>query len=131
MPPRKPVDDRQDRPTRCVLAASDAQFASGRITQELDVLDALSQLIEDGKAALDDCMAIVRRPDAAWATIEEADAESVFEVGDRSRNSGLRRGKPFRRLVHAAGVHHGHEDTHIMQLETALYAIDLIHGAFP
>jgi hypothetical protein len=73
----------------------------------------------------------VRRPDAAWATIEEADAEGVFEVGDRSRNSGLRRGKPFRRLVHAAGFHYGHEDTHIVQLETALDAIDLVHGGSP
>jgi hypothetical protein len=33
------------------------------------------------------------------------------------------------RLAHAAGLNHGHEDTHVVQLQAALDAIDLVHSA--
>jgi hypothetical protein len=84
MPLRKAVDDRQDWPTGRVLAASNAQLTRRWITEELDILDALSELIEDCKSALDDRVAILRRPDAARTAIEQADTEGVFEIGNRS-----------------------------------------------
>ena len=127
----EPVDDHQDWPARRVLAASDAQFTRCRIAEEFDVLDALSELIEDRKPALDNRLAILRRADSARTAIEEADTERVFQIGNRSRNGRLRSCKAFRRLVHAARLHHGHEDAHIVQLQAPFDAIDPVHRDTP
>jgi hypothetical protein len=129
MSSRKPVDDGQNWPARSVLAAPDAQFTRCWVAEEFNILHPLSELIEDRKSALEDRLAILRRPDAIRTAIEEAHAESVFEVGNRSRNGGLRGCKALRRFVHAASLHHGHEDPHVMQFQATLNTLDLVHGA--
>jgi tripartite-type tricarboxylate transporter receptor subunit TctC len=53
------------------------------------------------------------------------------EVGNRSRNSGLRGCKVLRRLVHTACLHHRDKDAHIMQFQAAFNAFDLVHGGTP
>jgi hypothetical protein len=73
----------------------------------------------------------LRRRNAAWATIKEAHAEGVFKIPDCSRNCWLGGCKVLRRLVHAAGLNHGHENAHIVQLEAAFNALDLIHDGTP
>ena len=128
---RKPIDDGQNRPTGRILAASNPKFTRRRITQEFDVFDALSELIEHRKSTLEDDLTILRWLDSTWSTLKQADTESAFEVGDRSRNGGLRGSKALRRFVHAARLHHRHEDAHIVELQTALNAIDVVHRDAP
>jgi hypothetical protein len=56
-------------------------------------------------------------------TIEEAHAKCMFELRDRSRNGGLSEVKALRRLTHAAGLHHGHQDVQVLQFQAASEAI--------
>ena len=49
----QPADDHRKKTHRHRIGATDAQFAHGRISQELDLFDALSQLVEDGDPMLE------------------------------------------------------------------------------
>src|SRR5262249_2028389 len=111
--------------------ASDAKLAGGGIGEKLDILDALAELVEHGDAAPDDGVAVLRRLDAPRAALEQAHAERMLEVGGRPRDGRLRRAEALRRLGHAAGLDHGHQHAHVVQLEAALDAIDLGHGGIP
>jgi hypothetical protein len=81
--PGEPIDDSQDRSGRRILSTPDPQFARCRIGEEFDVFDALSQLIENRKAAPDDGAAIMRRLDAERAAIKEAHTERTFKITNR------------------------------------------------
>src|SRR4029453_7886135 len=93
--PRESIDSDQYGAGRHRLAGSDPQFPRRRIGKELNVLDALSQLVEDRDAAFDERAAIRRWLDAARAAIEQAYAEGVFQLGNRSRQGGLGRPQAF------------------------------------
>jgi len=127
----EPIDDGQYGSRRCVLGASDPQFARRRVSEKLDVFKALSQLIENRKAALDDRTPALRRLDPDRTAIKEANPECMFKVADRPRNRRLGSTKALRGLVHAAGLNHGHENAHIMQLDAALNALDFVHPGPP
>src|SRR5262249_54565562 len=127
--PAEPVDHRQDGPGGRVLRASDAQFSGGRVGEEFDIFDALSQFIESSKAAPDDGAAILRRLDAGWATVKETHAQRVFEITYCPRNGRLRSCKALRRFMHTAELNHRNEDAHIVQLEAAFNAVPLVHAA--
>src|SRR5262249_49525849 len=66
----EPIDHRKSRPRCRSIGATDPQLSGGRVGQELDVHDALSDLIEDRDATLDDRAAIMRRLNAAPAAVE-------------------------------------------------------------
>jgi hypothetical protein len=55
--------------------------------------------------------------------VEQAHAERMLQVRDRSRYSRLTGVEVLRRLAHAAGLHHGHEDVQVLQLHPAADAI--------
>src|SRR5262249_48977093 len=96
--------------------------------EEFDVSDAFSQLVERREATLDDRAAVLCRLDASRAPIEQTDAERMLEAGNCPRNRGLGGCQALRRLVHAAGLNDRHEDAHVVQLEAAFDALDLVHG---
>ena len=65
---------------------------------------------------------------SARAAIEQAHAQRVFQLGNRSRQRGLGRPEAFGRLAHAARLNHRHEDAHVVQFQAALDAVGLVHG---
>jgi hypothetical protein len=86
---RQPIDDGQNRATGRIFAASKPEFTRSRITQEFDIPDSLSKLIENRKSTLEDRLTILRRLDSAWNPLKQANAERAFEIGDRSRDGRL------------------------------------------
>jgi hypothetical protein len=103
------------------------KLSRGRIGKKLDVLDPLPEFVEDGDAAPDDGTAVLRRLDSPRTALEKTHAERPFQVGDGARDRRLGRAEALRGLRHAAGLDHGHEHAHIVQLEAAFNAFDLAH----
>ena len=72
--------------------------------------------------------AVFGRLDALAMAIEQAHAERMLQIRDRSGNVGLEVFEAPRRLAHAAGLHDGHEDVQVLQLHPAADAIAQLHG---
>src|SRR5262245_44446601 len=87
------------------------------------------ELVEHCGPALQQSAAIGSRLDALDAAIEEANAECMLELCNRSGNRRLGRRKKSGGLAHAAGLHHGHQNAQVVQADAALNAPDLVHGA--
>src|SRR5262249_15176070 len=97
------------------FGASDADFARARISEELDVANALLELVERDRAALEQGTAIHGRLDALGAAVEQPHAQRMLEVGDDLRNGGLRHPELCGRLGHAAALHDREEDMQVAQ----------------
>src|SRR5262245_29360715 len=95
----------------------------------LDLFYTLSQLIEDGDAALEEGVAVEGRLHTLWGAIKQADAECVFQIGNRLRHDGTRDCEAFGRLRHVALLNHGHEDMQVARLEAPTDAIRPFHAA--
>src|SRR5262245_12997971 len=109
------------------MAASNPHFPSGRIGGKLDLLHALAQVVEYSHSTIQQCTTVLRRLDALAVAIEQAHAEGMLQFPDRSRNSRLSNIKALGRLPHAAGLHDGHEDVQVLQLQPASDAIVQLH----
>src|SRR5262249_32215619 len=101
--------------------------AGCRISEKLDVLDALAQLVERGKPALEQGLAIGRRLDPLAAAIEQADAERTLQVSDRLRYDRVRDRQAFGGSRHAAGLNDGEQDIDVPQFEAATDAVLPLH----
>src|SRR5262245_23059485 len=75
------LDDLREHGGRYRFGISDRQLACGGVGEELDIPDALPQLIECHPAAREQSLSIERRLDTARTAIEELDAQSVLEIG--------------------------------------------------
>src|SRR5262245_26870206 len=84
MAPGEPLDDGENRSARRVLAACDPQFPCGRIGEMFYILQPLSQLIENRKAASNDGAAKWCGLDAMRAAIKEANTERMLKIVDCS-----------------------------------------------
>jgi len=71
--------------------------------------------------------AVFCRLHALPVAVQQAHAERVLQVRDRSGNGGLGAVEALRSLAHAAGLHHGHEDVQVLQLHPASGAIAKLH----
>src|SRR5436309_3436900 len=81
--PRQPIDaGRYDRNAKRIGSA-DAQLARRRIGQEVDVLNALAQIVEDRDTALLQSKTEGGRHDAASTAVNEAYAERTFQFCNR------------------------------------------------
>jgi hypothetical protein len=120
---REPIDDRGNKGRGQKGVASDPHFPSRWVGKKLDVLHALAQIIEYSDSAIEQRATVLGRLDPLAVAIEQAHAESVLQLRDRSRNGGLDGIQAFRRLSHAAGLHHGHKDMQVLQLHPAPDAI--------
>jgi hypothetical protein len=115
----KPLDHRSKYRGRKGLRAPDAQLSGGRIGHELDLFDALLEIIERSRAALQQREAIHRGLDALWSTVQKPHAERMLEVGNDLGNGRLRDVEIRCSLGHAAASHDGVEDVQVAQLEAA------------
>jgi len=70
--------------------AANAQLAHGGVRQELDVLDAAPELVENRKASDQQSSTISCWFDTFWRAIKQAYAQRMFEIGNGSRNDRLR-----------------------------------------
>src|SRR6185312_11348051 len=100
------------------LGAADSDFSGGGIGEEFDISYSLPQLVEHYVPAFQQSTRINRRLDAARAAVQQADAERVFEPGDRFRDGGLRHAEMRGRLGHASPLHDSEKNMEVAQLET-------------
>ena len=126
--PGKPIDDGGNEARGEMKSASDPHFSGLGVGEKLDVFDALTQSIEDGRSAVEQRATIPGRLNPFAVAIEQANAERMLQFRDRSRNSGLNGVQPFGRLQHAAGLHDRHEDIQVVQFHPASDAISHLHG---
>ena len=89
---------------------SNPHLALRRIRKKLDVLQALTQVVKYGHSAIEQCTTVLSWLDTLTSTIEQPYAERTLQFGNRSRYIGLRGVQTLRRLPHAAGLRHLHED---------------------
>ena len=80
---RETIDHRGHKPRSHCLRTANAQLAGVRFGQEVELLDALTQLIEHGDAALQQCMAIDGGLNAVRTAIDQAQPHGVLDVGNR------------------------------------------------
>jgi hypothetical protein len=118
-------------PGRHHLRAPDSQLAAVWIGKKLDLFDALSQLIEDSQAALQESATIDCRLHALRRAIEEPHAQRVLEIGDGLGDDGTRDGKPLGRLRHVPLLGHSEEHVQISRFEPTADAIRPLHGFAP
>jgi tripartite-type tricarboxylate transporter receptor subunit TctC len=125
--PGEPIDDGSNEGFAGIDGASDPYFASARVGEKLDLFHALAQVIEYGCAAIEERATVFGRRDPMAVPIEQAYAERMLQFRDRPRNVGLGGVELLRRLAHGAGLHDGHEDVQILQLQPAPDAIAQLH----
>src|SRR5882762_6214391 len=123
----EPLDDGRNEGRGENGAACDPHFPRRRVGEKLDVFDALAQVIEYGHPAIEQRATVRGRLDALAVAVEQAHAERILQLRDRSRNVGLGCIEALRRLPHGAGLHHGHEDVQVLQLHPASDAIAQLH----
>ena len=82
-------------------------------------------------AALEQRATVLGRLDALGVAVEQPHAERLLQICDRSRNGGLGGVQELRRLSHAAGLHHRHQDVQVLQLHPASDAIAQLHLGIP
>src|SRR5262245_16670633 len=116
---RKTINDGQNDPFSLGRAAADPQFSRFRIGEEVDILDALLELVEDGDATLEQCTAILSWLDALRTAVQKRDAERVFQVCNCLRNGGLGHVEMIGCFAHAAHLHDSHQDIKLAQLQAA------------
>ena len=103
------------------------KFARRRVGQEFDCFDALSQLVEDDNAVLEQRFAIDCRLRAVAVAIKQTHAEHMFEIGDDFRNDRLGDGEMLGRPGHAALLHDGEQDMKVPQSDAATDAVRPFH----
>src|SRR5690349_10172241 len=98
--------------------ACNPDFPRSRISQVLDILDALFQFIKSSHAPFEQCVAIHRWFDPMGRSIEKPHAERVLKIGDDLRNRRLRNAELYRRFGHAALLNDHVEHVEVAQAET-------------
>src|SRR5471032_2471145 len=95
------------------LLTSDPNFTDCRIGQELDVLDALPQLIKRCIATSEQRTAVFRGFDASRAAVEQAHTERMLEFGYHLGDSGLGHSQRLSGFRHAAPLHGCEKDVQV------------------
>ena len=114
--PVKPTDQRREQPVEYCLVTSESDFPKRRITEKLNVLYALTEVIKDGRGTVEQCATMDGRIDTLLTAIQETHAHRVFQFRDRARNRWLGRVEALRGLAHATSLGHGHEYVQILRL---------------
>src|SRR5712672_1619142 len=89
----------------------------------------MAQFIEYGHAAIEQGPTVIGCFDPLAVALKQPYAKRMFQFRDRPRNGGLSDAEALRRLPHAAGLHHGHEDVQVLQLHPSSDAIAQLHGS--
>src|SRR5258705_4648721 len=88
------------------LGACDANLSNSRIGQELDLLDALTQLVEDSARASDQDIRIGRCADALGMPVQQSSTHGPLKTGNRLEDRRLRHRQMRRCLGHAPAPHY-------------------------
>src|SRR5712671_249693 len=115
---RIPVDDRTEERDRSARRTSDPHRAPGRVSQALDVLDSLPQLVEYRARARKQRVPVHGGLDTARAAIEKPRTQRAFEIGNHLRNVGLRYAKLRGGLRHASVLDDREKQVQVPQAET-------------
>ena len=102
-----------------MTVAPDPHLAHSRVGQELDLLHRLLELVEGIEPAIEQRAPVNGRLDPALTSIEQADTERIFEIGNGFRYRGLGHGKLRGSLSHAAAARDRHQDIQIPKIEMA------------
>ncbi len=92
------------------------------------MLDALSELVKCGQAALEECVAIGCGLDTLGAAVEYAHPERVLQIRNRLRYDRDGNRQSLGCLGHAARLHDGNEHVQIPQLDAASDAVCPLHS---
>ena len=112
------VDDRPQDGGSYRIGAADRELAGRRISQELDVPNALLQFVKRDQAAFEQGIAIDRGLDTPSAAIQKPDAEGVFKIDDGFGNGRLRNTKLLGGLGHAAALDDREERVQVSEPQT-------------
>src|SRR5262245_37078736 len=102
--PREPIDDCRYETGRTGQCVPNPHLPSRRVGEKLDVLHALTQLIEYSDSTIEQSTTVLSRLDTLALAIEQAHADGMLQLGDRSRNRGLDGIQAFCRFSHAASL---------------------------
>src|SRR5262245_20042093 len=105
---RQSVDARRYDGNRNRLSRANADFPRCRVGKKVDVLNALSQVIEDCDTAFLEGKAEGGRYDSAPSAIDEPDAKRTLQFCNRLGYGWLGYVEMASRLSHAAGINEGH-----------------------
>jgi hypothetical protein len=97
--PGEPLDDNGHKTGRHGDRTSDPDFAGMRVCKKLDMLDALSELVKCGQAALEECVAIGRGLDTLGAAVEYAHPERYSKSEIAFDMTGTEIASPWAALV--------------------------------
>src|SRR5262249_47976524 len=111
------LDDLQHQCISNADWAADLHFAGRRIGQEFNVPDALLELIEGCRSALEQGLPEYRRLDALRTSVEKPNTERMLQICNDLRYCRLRDAKLQGSLRHAPTLHHGEERMKIAQPE--------------
>src|ERR1700686_7203 len=103
----QPFDNGRKQSGHKYLAAADPELPSGRISQKLDLLYALPNLVKNRDTALEKRPSVERGLDAACAAIEEANSERALQLRNRLGRRRLSETKLTRGFRDAAPLHDG------------------------
>ena len=78
MAAREPINDGRNEARGQKMVASDPHFSGRRVREELNVLHAFPQLVEDRDGSPEQRATVRRRLHAVSATIEKANADRVL-----------------------------------------------------
>src|SRR5262245_30096537 len=124
---REPINNGRNKARSQYRAASDPQFSGSRIGQKYDILDALTELIEHGGAALRQGGAIDGRLGTVTVAFKQTHAEDVLKVRDCLRYDRPRNGKSLRCKRQTLVLHDRQENMEVVQSDTTTDAFRPIH----
>src|SRR5436189_4660966 len=124
----EPIDDRRCKARRERIDTSDSHFTDGRVGKKLDLVDALTQLVECRKSVLENRAAIERGLDALAAAMQQAHAQGMYHAGNGLRHERMGNRQLFGSLRYAAERHCREQDMHVAQLESSADAVLPMHS---
>ena len=101
------------------FSRADPQFPDGRVGQEFDVPNALSQLIEGREAAPKQRVPVHSGLDTPRASVKKFHADCVFEIGNNLRHCWSRNAQLRCSFGHAANLRDGEEHVQIAKSQAA------------
>ena len=113
------------------LRTSDRKFARRRISQEFDLPQSLTHLIEDVDTAFEQRPPVVGQFDTLRGAIKQLYLEHLLEVGNRLGDHRMGDRKPLSRLRHAAGFRYGHYNVEIAQPDAPADPVRPFHFRTP
>jgi hypothetical protein len=109
------------------LGASNSHFPGGGVGEKLDALQRLPQLTEDCYSAIEQGATVGGRLHTTGVAVEQTHTHGSLQFCNRFGNVRLGRVEEGSRFVHAASLHHRHQDMEVMKLQAVSNSIVDLH----